>query len=107
MASAVTPTLYIKTKIPLKFDHLETTSPEEAAIAIDQGKTVLVSDEHVAYRTLKLLGLSSEEACLRVEIARRGPKAVGAVDPIHPVPQAPSEDGPVPAQQPLGDVLRG
>jgi hypothetical protein len=107
MAAAVTPTLYIKTDTPLKFDHIEASSPEEAYEAIKEGQTVVVKNSFTAFNTLRLLGMSGEDAAVRIKIAKVGPAAVGAVDPNHPVPRAPSEDGPGQGPQQHGDALRG
>jgi hypothetical protein len=107
MAAAVTPTLYIKTDTPLKFDHVETSSPEEAYEAIKDGYTVVVKNSFTAFNTLRLLGMSGEDAALRIKIATVGPTAVGVVDPNHPVPRAPSEDAPVQERQQHGGDLKG
>lgn len=107
MASAVTPSLYIKTDIPLKFEHEYTDSFDVARQYLEEGKTVLVPNGLVAYKTLKALGLNKDDAGMRVKIAMQGPTAVGAVDPNHPVPRAPGADDPVQEQQQHGGALTG
>lgn len=92
MALAVTPNLYISPQLEdsgIEFDCVYTQWASMAKTYLDQGRTVVVPDEDVAHLTLLLLGLSTEEADRRVDIALYGPSAVNAVDPTAPVPRAP------------------
>ena len=92
MGLAVTPTLFVETDTPLLFPHVHVESAELAAQYIKDGSTVQVPSPQVAFDTLILLGVSTDDAGLRIRIALFGPTAVSVVDPTAPVPLAPGAD---------------
>jgi hypothetical protein len=97
MAAAVTPNLYITDSLDgadLGWNCTYTNWATEAKNALEKGATVVVPDEDVAHLTLRLLGLSVEEADQRIGIALHGPASVGAVDRNRPLPLAPGAVGP-------------